>query len=319
MCYLIADILESSHTVVPFPMADGGEHTCDTYRFHKSGISVEVPDVLDPLGNCVDTSYLSINSSTALIEASKILWLPPELHERKDPNKLTSFGLGELITHASCSFKTIYLGLGGTSTADYGKGMAAAMTHAKRSQIIPLCDGTTSISQMRGTMQRKAAESVSYDDLCLSYNEIKTLGYKVHKTIDRPFFGVAGGMLLNLPEADTPLLGASFLGKLFKLEEQVEHADLIITGEGRVDNTFEGKAPSKVVELARKHDKKLLYICGSTSPAGKDALARHGVASVLEMNPPLELNNYAAQMRYNREHTVHTLTSTLKEQVQCME
>ncbi len=307
ICTRIDNILYADHETIVFPMADGGENTRDVLRAHGKAYGlIPVHEVIDALGNPKSVSYILLDKTTAFIGASDILHLPPEQHELKDPRNLTSYGLGQLMRHAArrgCDH--IYLGLGGTSTADCGVGMAAALLRTKLPKITALCDADISVAQMQIPLLQKCKDG-TYQEV---WEEIKanTTELSMHK----PFYGAAGGMLLNLPNA-TPTLGSKFLARILGLEEKVRWADLVITGEGTIDNTFQGKGPSAVLDLARKHNKKVLYLASNATPSSK-LLKSHGVTASLSLRPPHNLNNYAAQMRHCIANTQYELNTHLKD------
>lgn len=96
--------------------------------------------------------------------------------------------------------------------------------------------------------------------------------------------GAAGG----LPYIPVALLGAkansgfNHLAEMFKLKQEVYNADIVITGEGRLDRTtFEGKGPAELIELAKQANKPVVFVCGSAD-SGFDYSER-GINMVIEL------------------------------------
>jgi len=97
------------------------------------------------------------------------------------------------------------------------------------------------------------------------------------------FFGVAGGMLILSSFLIKNLkvqLGAEYFIHISNFENLVKKADLVITGEGMLDNSTLGKIPIKISLIAKKYNKKLIYIIGSTDEK---------LNSPIEYMPPREL------------------------------
>jgi glycerate kinase len=89
---------------------------------------------------------------------------------------------------------------------------------------------------------------------------------------DKHFFGAAGGILLSVAalfEYEVKL-GTDFLFDFLGIEEKIVTSDLVITGEGKFDNSLHGKGPIGVSRIARKHDIPVLYLCGSVDSTLKD-------------------------------------------------
>jgi glycerate kinase len=96
----------------------------------------------------------------------------------------------------------------------------------------------------------------------------------------------AGGGTPYIPLAlfgATTYSGIERFAEMFDLEGKIQAADVVITGEGRLDKqTLEGKGPAEVIRLAKNHDKKVIVVCGSAEDRNwKD----HGVDLVIKINP----------------------------------
>ena len=124
-------LLESNYDfeITTLSIADGGEYSHEVVKDNLNCIEINLKNIISAHKKKVDSGYLLLDSKTAFISSSHILKLNNEDDEFKNPLNLTSFGLGQLIKHAVISNKvsTIYIGLGGTNTADAGIGMLQAL------------------------------------------------------------------------------------------------------------------------------------------------------------------------------------------------
>ncbi|WP_416695873.1 glycerate kinase [Candidatus Pseudothioglobus sp. Uisw_050_01] len=323
-CDMIGSVVESlglqNVTIDKVPMVDGGEYSAVALQENFNLKNIYVNNIINPYGNNIRSSYLEIREDTAYIDSSSILRLLPEEDIYKNPLKLTSFGLGQMIAKVvSKGYKNIYIGLGGTNTVDCGIGMAQALGvifyDSKSNEIIPkngiyltgddlvninrvdisnvnddykdiyietLCDGTASIRDMKTPNNQKIGQyffdtnKLINDQLELG---IKQYGVIVEKTLTQisklkflpinkqQYFGIAGGINLSLSFIFNlkPKLGYEFFINKFKVAEKVKKADLVITGEGRFDNSFNGKTPIGICKLAKSHNKLALFLTGSVS------------------------------------------------------
>jgi glycerate kinase len=202
--------------------------------------------------------------------------------------------------------RKILIGLGGSATTDGGVGMAAALgfnfltsdgedldpepgklialvriesTEAiEMPEIIAACDVQNPLLGERGCAAvfgpQKGADAKTVTHLEASLRQLAEI---VTESLecdfkDTPGAGAAGGIgygLLSFCGARVQS-GFDLVAETLKLEEQVAKADLIITGEGRLDaQTLEGKGPAGVAALARKHGKRVLAFGGGIEPAAE--------------------------------------------------
>ena len=127
-CTLAAQRLEAYFPgceVVRIPVADGGEGTVACFHEACGGTLVSVL-VSGPYGEAITAEYLQLPGGQAVIEMASAAGLP-QVEDRKDPCKTTTYGVGQLIRHAvEAGNQNILLGLGGSCTNDGGCGCAAA-------------------------------------------------------------------------------------------------------------------------------------------------------------------------------------------------
>lgn len=302
---------------VKLPMADGGEGTVDSMVAATGGeiVSVEVTGPLgQPVSAFYG---LLGQGETAVIEmaAASGLHLAPK--ERRDPRVTTSYGTGELILAAlDRGVKAIILGIGGSATNDGGAGMMQALGArllddqqqplppggaglARLAQIDlsavdprlqqvsvtvacdvdnPLC-GPHGASAVFGPQKGATPEMVTQLDAALSHFGSLLQQATGREVLNAPGAGAAGGMgaaLLGMLNASLRP-GIEIVIETLRLEEALRDADLVITGEGRLDSqSIHGKTPIGVARVAKRHGLPVIGIAGSLS---KDyqVVHQHGI------------------------------------------
>ena len=256
-------------------------------------------------------------SKTAIIEMSAAAGITLVPEESRNPMNTTTYGVGELILDAiERGCRHFIVGIGGSATNDGGVGMLQALgydfvtregkpisyggnglrelasiketnVHPKLKECTfkvacdvtnPLC-GENGSSAIFGPQKGATPEMVQeLDQLLLHYAE---LSKKINANADRfyPGTGAAGGMgfaFLTYTNA-TLESGIQIVLTETKLEELIITADVVVTGEGRLDGqTALGKAPIGVASLAKKHQKKVLAFAGAVTPDAKEC-NQHGI------------------------------------------
>lgn len=300
-----------------FPIADGGEGTCDAVLCKVKGIRV-VESVKGPLGEDIEASYGIIHGgNTAIIEvasASGLTLVPKGL---RNPLKTTSYGTGELIKSAiNKGCKKIVIGLGGSATCDGGVGMLKALgarflnksnkeieCHGEHLGEIVKIDVTGLNEFIRG-VEFTAASDVK-NPLCGNYGasyifapqkgakkgdvvvldeNLKHFGEMIKKefnidVLNLPGAGAAGGIGAAVAAFFRGKIenGFELISKLSMLEEKIKECDLVITGEGSLDEQTEfGKVPYGVGNLSKKYNKPVIAVCGSLK-IKEDILKKCGI------------------------------------------
>ncbi|GMK48416.1 glycerate kinase [Paenibacillus glycanilyticus] len=314
--------------IVKLPIADGGEGTLDSLLAATGGERITVT-VTGPLGASVSASY-GIIEQTAVIEMAEASGLCLLTEEQRNPGLTTTYGTGELIRHAlDRGCRRFLLTVGGSATNDGGTGMLQALgmrlLNRQGNPVPPgggsLADiatiddslwdprialssfviatdvqnpliGEQGASSVFGPQKGASPETVdllehgmtAWADLI----EAKT-GIRLH---ERPGAGAAGGLcgayLAFFPASVRR--GIDVVLEHVRLEEHLDGADLVITGEGRFDHqTSSGKAPMGVAQLAKKHGVPAIALAGSVG-SGIDVLHAEGISSVHGiMNTPMTL------------------------------
>lgn len=293
----------SEAKVVVKPLADGGEGTVEAFVNGMNGreIKVMVSGPLgEPLEA---SYAMLEEAHTAVIEMASAAGLTLIEREKRNPMNTTTYGVGQLILDAlDRGLRNFIIGIGGSATNDGGLGMLEAlgvkfydqsgaetgvfgrdMLRVSRVELSgldqrirechfriacdvnnPLC-GPNGASRVFGP-QKGADENMvqAMDEGLLAYAE------KVEEAVGKklshvPGTGAAGGLgFAFLALLDGHLEpGISIILDAVGLEEEIKDADIVITGEGRLDfQTAMGKAPIGVAELAKKYNKKVLAFSG---------------------------------------------------------
>jgi len=303
------------------PMADGGEGTVESVIAATGGdlVQLTVKDpLMRPTSSFYGISGDGLTAVIEMAAASGIEKLKPE---ERNPWITSTFGTGQLILDAldrGCD--RIMIGIGGSATNDGGTGMARALgvqfldktgnpvgegggalasvhriamngldRRIGKTGIRVACDVTNPLTGPRGASAvygpQKGAdpEMVQRLDACLGHLSgiiEKQLGMKVD---DIPGAGAAGGLgagLIAFLGAEL-MKGFDMVAQLVGLEKKIREADLVITGEGKIDDqTGYGKTPWGVAQLAMKHQIPVVAVAGTVA-GGTEELASCGISVIL--------------------------------------
>lgn len=314
------------------PLADGGEGTTDALIVGLTGRyrTITVTGPLGTPVSC--SYGISGDGQTAILEMAVAAGLPMVPAEQRNPLYTTTFGVGEMILDAAAQgCREFLIGIGGSATNDGGAGMLQALgfglyDHAglpiphgcaglerlasiSVDHVSPLlascnfriaCDVTNPLcgeqgcSVVYGPQKGADEETIPQMDAALyHYAQIaKTLF--PHADPDFPGAGAAGGLgfafrtFLN----GTLCSGAEMVLSATRLEDYIRQADLIITGEGRLDGqTAQGKGPAGVAQLAKKYGKPVIALVGCLGD-GVSACHASGIDAFFPIIPgPCDLSH----------------------------
>ena len=286
------------------PMADGGEGTVESLIDATGGkrISLKVMDPL--MREVDSSYGIAGDGNTAIIEMAAASGLELLSAEERDPWVTSTYGTGQLIADAldrGCT--KLLVGIGGSATNDCGAGMAEALgvkfSGGKKSlsargggmlgeiqsilldglhpgvaqaEVSVACDvsnpltGPEGASATYGPQKGADAEMVNLLDQNLVHFA-RLLELQLGKSVSEvPGSGAAGGLgagMMAFLDA-TLKSGFSLVAEISGLEEKIREADLVLTGEGKMDaQTRFGKTPWGVAQLARKHGKKVIGVAGT--------------------------------------------------------
>ena len=286
--------------VVCIPVADGGEGTVDCFIQAMGAQRVE-DTVTNALGEKSAAAYARIGE-LAIIEMAAAAGLP-QVGALRCPGTATTYGVGELIAHAVDSgCRKILLGLGGSATNDGGCGCAAALGvrfyDADGQSFVPVGDTLGRIARIDTAKADELLRSVEITVMCDVTNPLygptgaayvfapqKGADAEKVKSLDAglrhfgdvirsqlgidvsrmPGAGAAGGMGAGC----VALLGGTIQSGIDAVldvtgfDRQLEGADLVITGEGRIDSqSADGKVISGVARRTRAKGVPLIAIAG---------------------------------------------------------
>jgi glycerate kinase len=269
---------------VELPLADGGEGTLVVL-----GGGNQRAIVTGPLGEPVEAALRLEDDDMALIEAALACGLSlAGGPARNDPLRATSRGAGELI-HAALAegADRIVVAVGGVASTDGGLGAVEALRDSLPLPV-PLdvaCDVDSRFldaadvfaPQKGATPEQVGILRERLEQTAARYRE--ELGVDV---LELPRAGAAGGLAGGLAAIGARLLpGFDLVADRLHLDERLAEADLVVTGEGRVDATsFTGKVVGQVLDRAGAAGVETLVVSGDAAPKlAIDALslvARYG-------------------------------------------
>ena len=254
------------HDCVEVGVADGGEGTLDAL-----GGANRVSTVTGPLGDPVEAPW-RLSRDVAVIEmASASGLLLADGRDHNDALAATTTGTGELIDQAlDAGAKKIIVCLGGSATTDGGLGALRAIRAPQRLRGVDLlvaCDVTTTFVDAAPVFGPQKGASPAQVSMLVGRLERLAQMYLQDYRIDVrsiPGSGAAGGLAGALVALGGKLLpGFDLVADELDLYDKVAAADLVITGEGFLDEqSFRGKVVGGVQHLARRAGKPVVAIVG---------------------------------------------------------
>lgn len=297
--------------IIVRPLADGGEGTVEALVSGMNGIiqNVMVTGPLGTPVNC--EYGIIESSHTAVIEMSGAAGITLVPDEKRNPLYTTTYGVGEVIKDAiSKGCRRFIVGIGGSATNDGGIGMLQALGYGfldKEGKQVPFgarglevleeitdtyvlpelaecefrvaCDvtnilcGEEGCSAVFGPQKGATPSMIMQMDKWLE--KYAALAEKKCTKINanQAGTGAAGGLGFAFLSFTNAVLesGIKIVLEETSLEKYMENADIVITGEGRLDGqTAMGKAPVGVARLAKKHNIPVTAFAGSVA---KEAIA----------------------------------------------
>ncbi len=333
--------------VVCVNVADGGEGTVEAVVSALGGeqVDVMVNDSLGrPVK--AEYGLLD-GGKAAVIEMAQASGLTLLSEDERNPLRTSTYGTGEMIADAlrrGC--RKIFMGIGGSATNDGGMGMLAALgyrfygaegelldpcgeaiekvmmvnsenvpSELKEVEFVVACDVDNPFYGPKGAAcvfaPQKGADSVMVEELDWGLRHFAAV---IHDFtgIDVsciPGAGAAGG----LGGALKAFLGAEMIPGIemvldaIKFDEIIENADLVITGEGRIDfQTASGKTPAGVLKRAKKHGIPVIAIGGSVHMCPEvetlgfaviESITTEGTPLEIAMNPSVAMENIRNTVR----------------------
>ncbi|EOW6702643.1 glycerate kinase [Cronobacter malonaticus] len=300
------EIYPQAHYVC-VPMADGGEGTVEAMVAATGGQIITTPVTAPLGNKVDGFFGLLGDGETAVVEMAAASGLHLVPAAQRDPRITTSYGTGELILAAlERGVKAIIIGIGGSATNDGGAGMmqalgarfldgeghelapgGAALARLARLDLSaldprlaqvsvtvacdvdnPLC-GEKGASAVFGPQKGATPAMVTELDAALRRFGEQLEAVTGKTIISAPGAGAAGGMgaaLLGMLNAELRP-GIEIVIESLGLAQAVSDADLVITGEGRLDSqSIHGKTPIGVARVAKQFQRPVVAIAGSLTP-----------------------------------------------------
>ncbi len=309
-------------TVVGVPIADGGEGTVACFQQAMPESRRVDVRVSGPYGEPLDVQYIR-QADIAVMEMAQCAGLPL-VEGRQNPLETTTYGVGEMIAHAVRSgCRRIILGLGGSCTNDAGTGMADALGVVFKDEnehpFVPVGGTLSAIADYDATAASFFLHGVEITAMCdidspmhgpkgaayvfapqkgASKTDVIELDSGL-KSVDKVIANKMGGSIADVPGTGAAgAMGAgviAFLGGKLKsgidtildtvgFDAMLTDADLVITGEGRVDaQSAMGKVISGIALRAKRQNVPVVVVAGGID-AGAEVLYDLGVAAMFSIN-----------------------------------
>ena len=312
----IQNVIRDAEVIVR-PLADGGEGTVEALTLGLEGHleQVEVTGPLGRKVNC--TYGILGDQKTAIVEMSGAAGITLINEAERNPLITTTYGVGEVIVDAirkGC--RHFIVGIGGSATNDGGIGMLQALGYGILNKegkqvayganglkeiesitdenVIPelkecnfqiACDVTNTLcgeqgcSAIFGPQKGATPTMILQMDKWLAYYAALSKERYPKANANQPGTGAAGGLGFAFLTFTNAVLesGIKIVLEETKLEDYIKDADIVVTGEGRLDGqTVMGKAPIGVANIAKKYQKKVIAFSGCVT---EDAVAcnKHGI------------------------------------------
>ena len=291
------------------PIADGGEGFAESLAVALGAEWVNVASQ-DAIGRPIQARYAWLpDENLAVLEMSEASGLHRIAADERDSLRADTFGTGVLIAHAAArGARRILVGLGGSATTDGGAGAARALgfrfldghgrefpataetlpslarierpSDLRLPEISAACDVQNPLLGPRGAARvygpQKGADARAVELLESALSRLAdvcaaSLGCD-HR--DVPGSGAAGGLGFGLLTFCNAAIrpGFDMIAETLHLGARIAAADLVITGEGRIDDqTLDGKGPAGVAALARKAGKPVIGFGGAITAAAECA------------------------------------------------
>ncbi|HEY1771370.1 MAG TPA: glycerate kinase [Chthoniobacterales bacterium] len=282
------------------PLADGGEGTAEVICLALEAEWIAC-SAHDALGRPIQTSYGWLaESRRAVMEMSAAAGLFRLAPNERDPLRASTFGVGEMLRFAiGRGAGEIILGLGGSATNDGGFGLARALgfqffardgreltgavpdlldlariglpNELKLPRIVAACDVRNPLLGSEGATRtfgaQKGATPEQMEVLESALTRLADVAAETFGCDHRAEAGAgaAGGLGFGLLTFCGATIRSGFeaIAELIGLHEKIARADIVITGEGKLDRqTLSGKAPAGVAQLARAAGKRVFAIVG---------------------------------------------------------
>ena len=317
--------------ITKMPVADGGEGTVEAILSGMDGNAV-AEIVQDPLGRPTEARFAILNTGEAVIEmaqASGLLLIEPA---KRDVLSASTYGTGQLIKKAlDMGCRKICIGIGGSATNDAGAGMAQALgvrfldqdgkelppgggalgqlaridcsavdPRLQETEILVMCDVNNPLCGPQGASRIYGPQKGATPNMVLELDKnLEHFADIVEKDLkidarNYPGAGAAGGLGMGLMCFTGARLvrGIDAILDLSAFDKELEIADVVITGEGKLDQqTMRGKVIFGVLERCEKMNIPVVAVCGRVTDEGRQAFGKRfrAIVAATDETVPLDL------------------------------
>jgi glycerate kinase len=286
------------------PLADGGEGTLESIAA-AGGWTWQTAEVTDPIGRRIRARWLrstdGVHGAVEMAEASGLSRVEPG---RRDAIGASSIGTGELLGAAiDAGARHVMLGIGGSATTDGGRGLLAGLEDGNRrlddTELDVACDvsnpllGPEGAAAIYGPQKGAMPADVAVLDARNAAWADDLEAATGRRERDTPGAGAAGGVgfaLLAIQDRFRSFAlrpGIDLVMEAAGFDDKLAAADLVITGEGRIDaQTGYGKTALGVARRARAAGVPCVAVGGGVEPDGIAALATVGAIAIPVVERP---------------------------------
>lgn len=317
--------------IIKIPMADGGDGTVQCLVNATGGEILKEKVTGPLGNEVLASYGILGDKKTAVIEMAEASGLTLVPKNKRNPLITTTYGTGQLIKAAlDQGCRKMIIGIGGSATNDGGSGMVQALgvklldkngeeigfgggklkkvfridtkhldSRLSETKVLiasdvsnPLC-GPKGASKIYGPQKGATPEIIEQLDESLTYFA-EIIKRDLNKDIkDIPGAGAAGGLGASLMAfLDAELRpGIEIMIEIVKLEQAIKDADLVITGEGKIDSqTIYGKTPIGVARIAKKYNVPVIAVAAIIGDDA-DIVHQYGINTLIKISePPMRLN-----------------------------
>jgi glycerate 2-kinase len=266
---------DAGWTATELPLADGGEGTLAVL-----GGGNRRTTVTGPLGHPIDAEWRLEENGTAIVEAALACGLTlAGGPARNDPLGATSRGVGELLAAAIAEGAArVVVAVGGVASTDGGLGAVEALPTPLPIPLDVACDVDARLLDAADVFAPQ--KGATPEQVLILRERLAELDLP-----DLPGSGAAGGLAGGLAAVGGRLIpGFDLVAERVGFDEHLARADLVVTGEGRIDATsFTGKVVGRVLDRAAAADIEALVVAGEVTPesprAALSLVERYGPGS----------------------------------------
>lgn len=350
ICSIVSEVIYEyipDCQVVGIPTSDGGEGMTDCYLQQLGGERVKI-EVTGPDGEPVESEYGILSNQMVVMEMASCAGLPL-MKGNLDPMHATTYGVGEILAEVEKKgLRDIFIGIGGSATNDVGIGMAAALgyrfldedfkelepltcnigkiehiqkpEHVWNLNIVVACDvdaplcgptgATYTFGKQKGVSE-DMKESLDQDIAHFASVIKRDIGADILNVPGAGAAGGLGGALIAFLNAELKPGIEMFLDTI-EFNEMLEKADLVFTGEGRIDwQSLAGKVPVGVARRAVKAGVPCIALCGSIG-MNAEKVYEEGMSAIFSSirsfsDGQLEKEEYAENMRFLTDSVMRVL------------